>query len=130
MKRKFTFVFLVLILVSFNLFAHKDGHGHSTQKWRINNEAVFADYVKYEDDTVFLMNANHELLSYQLSSLTPKDQKWVLAKYQQVSTADQSPHNPEADSSEDSQTSLWYLLGGSLVLLSLIFFMARRRKII
>jgi hypothetical protein len=139
-----TTLLISFLLAAFCLFAHEGGHGHSSKIWMIDNAPMTAEFVKYEAPNVVLLTADHQLHQFELSTLTPRDQAYVQHKYQQSLVLNRAF---EAQNSEVSTTTnalnillligisslclfvLLYrknrnirLIGGSLVVLSLVAF--------
>ncbi len=128
--RNFKIVFIIAfsILMNFNLSAHKEGHGHPAKTWLIHNEPIIAEFVKYENEQVFLLNADHELNSYDLSFFTSKDQDWILKKHQKLLSLNQASSAPTKTAFVARQSPLWYFIGGMAVCFSLVFYSLKRRK--
>lgn len=109
-------IFLIFSLImTFSLFAHEGGHGQPIRVWLIDDNSVVAEFVKYEDQQVFLMDTNHTIASYRLSTLTKKDQELVLKKHLKTVAINQTSNNARV-----SYNSKFKLLG--LAALALLFF--------
>ena len=120
---KYIITLLVLLVFQISLYAHEGGHGNR-KTWIIDNKPVQAEFLKYEEGKVFFLNDNHNLISYDLESLSSEQQKIILNKNAKVS----SIHNKKETSNHYSYA--FPGIGGILLILSIIFFINRGKNII
>lgn len=120
---------LMLMLNSLQFFAHEGGHGNELKKWNLNNEktTIKADFIKYENNKVWLMDKNHSVKKYDLSSFSAIDQKFIHSKTEFIQTI-----NSKAIQKENSNPSFYLqigllLFGGSLFILS-VYQLSKRKK--
>jgi len=118
---KYIITLLALLVFQISLYAHEGGHGNR-KTWIIDNKPVQAEFLKYEEGKVFFLNDNHNLISYDLESLSSEQQKIILDKNAKVS----SIHNKKETSNHYSYA--FPGIGGILLILSIIFFYKQREK--
>lgn len=121
MQYRFFLTLSTLFFLSFNLFAHEMGHGES-ETWLINNQPVVAEFLKYENGQVFLLDQTHERLSYDLSALSPKHQEVVLKRHKNIVNIN---HGLQKNGIATNDF-YWKLMASFLVLFS-VFLVARKR---
>lgn len=121
MKFNNVFFLIFALFLSLNLFAHEGGHGHPSRVWTINEVPTVAEFVKYEKEKVYLMNAKHELNAYDLSFFSTEEQKWILKNNQRLVAL-----NGIATPSNFS--TFLYLTGGLFVFFSFLLFVSKKRK--
>jgi len=70
------------MLWSLKLFAHQEGHGSTLKEWRLTTQKAIlkADYIKSENNTVWLMDFNHNINTYPVSDFSMKDQKYIATR--------------------------------------------------
>lgn len=122
MQYRFFLTLSTLFFLSFNLFAHEMGHGES-ETWVINNQPVVAEFLKYENGQVFLLDQTHERLSYDLSALSPKHQEVVLKRHKNIVNFN---HGLQKNGIATNDF-YWKLMASFLVLFS-VFLVARKRN--
>lgn len=122
MQYRFFLTLSTLFFLSFNLFAHEMGHGES-ETWLINNQPVVAEFLKYENGQVFLLDQTHERLSYDLSALSPKHQEVVLKRHKNIVNIN---HGLQKNGIATNDF-YWKLMASFLVLFS-VFLVARKRN--
>lgn len=122
MQYRFFLTLSTLFFLSFNLFAHEMGHGES-ETWVINNQPVVAEFLKYENGQVFLLDQTHERLSYDLSALSPKHQEVVLKRHKNIVNIN---HGLQKNGIATNDF-YWKLMASFLVLFS-VFLVARKRN--
>ncbi len=121
MQYRFFLTLSTLFFLSFNLFAHEMGHGES-ETWVINNQPVVAEFLKYENGQVFLLDQTHERLSYDLSALSPKHQEVVLKRHKNIVNINHGLQKNGITTND----FYWKLMASFLVLFS-VFLVARKR---
>lgn len=129
MKLRFTLIVSFSILLSFNLMAHEGGHGQTTKTWMIDGELKVAEFVKYENKSVYLLNINHEVNVYELSQFSEEDREWILNTYQKVSNLNHFKSAPSSKAYNIEENWLGYLLGTFVVFLSLLLYSMKRKRI-
>ena len=89
---KITGAFVILLLISGYVFAHEGGHGESLKHWKLiaANEEIGADFIKYDNNKVWLIDSNHNSKIYSISDFSVDDQNYIKAK----SALIQSLNNP------------------------------------
>lgn len=120
MQYRFFLTLSTLFFLSFNLFAHEMGHGES-ESWVINNQPVVAEFLKYENGQVFLLDQTHERLSYDLSALSPKHQEVVLKRHKNIVNIN---HGLQKNGIATNDF-YWKLMASFLILFS-VFLVARK----
>lgn len=122
MKYKFLLTLSLAFFLGFNLFAHEAGHGES-ETWIINNKPLVAEFLKYENGQVFLLDQAHEPLSYDLAALSPQYQEIVLARHKKILKI----NNGLQKNGIGTNYPYWKLVASFLFLLSL-FLLARKKN--
>ncbi|MEM7602145.1 MAG: hypothetical protein AAF357_12105, partial [Verrucomicrobiota bacterium] len=76
----------MLLLSSLSLSAHRGGHGTPLKKWTLEtkNESFEADFIKYDNNEVWLSDADHRLLKFKLSDFSREDQEYILKRYEMI----------------------------------------------
>ncbi|EPR70297.1 conserved hypothetical protein-putative phospholipid-binding protein [Winogradskyella psychrotolerans RS-3] len=79
---KNTLIIICFLILNSNLYAHEGGHGTPLKQWELTttNEIIKADFIKYENDEVWLMDNNHAIQTFQISDFTEADQKFIKTK--------------------------------------------------
>ncbi|MUU78682.1 YHYH protein [Winogradskyella endarachnes] len=123
MKQILTLTFLFFIQLT--LIAHEGGHGNS-KTWTINGKSVQAELLNYENDKVFFLDKNHQLISYKLEELAPAQQEIVLSKYNKITQF----HGHYSNTHSHSLFN-WVLSGAGVLLLavSLLFYVKQKKPI-
>ncbi len=128
MKLRITLILVFSLLLNFPLSAHEGGHGQPSKVWIINNVPIAAEFVRYENEKVYLLNAAHELNTYDLSSFSKKEQDWILKAHQKSLMVNQLKAIPHALPTKSYQATIGYFLGGLVVFFSLFFYTSKKRK--
>lgn len=123
---------IALIFFSFllctNLFAHKNGHGHLTKTWTINEVQTVGEFVKYETGKVYLMNTEHELNAYELSLFSKEEQGWILENNQRLLALNESKIVVSQKPVFSKAYAFMYFLGGLIMTISLFFLIVKKNK--
>ncbi|WP_405571109.1 YHYH protein [Winogradskyella sp. Asnod2-B02-A] len=79
---KNTLIIICFLILNGNLYAHEGGHGIPLKQWELKtaNEIIKANFIKYENDKVWLMDNNHAIKTFQISDFTEADQKYIKTK--------------------------------------------------
>ncbi|MEM1135871.1 MAG: YHYH protein [Bacteroidota bacterium] len=128
MKSKILILLTFSILSNFTLSAHEGGHGHPLKVWMINEVPIAAEFVKYENEKVYLLNAEHELNIYDLSVFSQKEQEWILETTQKLSALDQVTTTSGGISAISNLNTFGFLLGALIAFFSLFLYISKRRK--
>ena len=70
-------------LISLNISAHDGGHGQA-ELWLIEDQPILAEFIKYENETVYLLNQEGEINQYTLEAFSPKHQQIILTRHQHI----------------------------------------------
>lgn len=122
-------VVLFLILNAFNLSAHEGGHGASQKTWKLttNNESFKADFIKTENNKIWLLDSNHNIKTYAISDFSNDDQKYIQARSELIFSLNNA-QNTVSDSFSYSQVAT-FTLGGILLVLSIILLIKQKKVI-
>tara|TARA_R110002049_G_scaffold271075_1_gene448205 strand:- start:1709 stop:3034 length:1326 start_codon:yes stop_codon:yes gene_type:complete len=126
---KNTIIIIFFLILNGNLFAHGGGHGLPLKQWEIVsvNEIINADFIKYENNEVWLMDVNHRIKIFKISDFNAADQKFIKTKSEFIYSLN-SNNAIEADVLSFSSFS-WVLIGLGIFLLSFsIFKLTKQRK--
>lgn len=123
-------VFLTFILMHCSLFAHEGGHSIPSHTWTIaaTNEQLKADFIGYENSTVWLLDENHQRLGYALSDFNTEDQNYITAKSKELTALNTESHPSTEFSAWKYVKRSLLLLGGILVLFSAFQLYKQRKK--
>ncbi|MDO5970052.1 YHYH protein [Flavivirga aquimarina] len=125
--KKIFFLLFVLIFSS-NAFAHKGGHGTPTKVWKFVNsdKTITADFIKKVDETVYLRNENHEVLTFNYSDFKKEEQQYILERVNWINAKNtiQDKHSAFSSSNE----SIWLVLIGIVLLLFSVFNLKKKRS--
>ena len=129
MKYKILVIFLFILFG--NLFAHEGGHGVLLKQWslRANNEIINADFIKYENNKVWLMASDHSIKTYKISDFSNADQEFIKTKNEII----QSLNGEHISDLKSQSLSKWNILlialGGFLLCFS-AFKLVKRKQIV
>lgn len=114
---------------SFYLSAHEGGHGTPLKVWKLttNVESINADFIKSENNKVWLLDGNHNIKTYPISDFSNEDQKYIQTRTELISSLN-NKQNTVLDSFSYSKVAI--ILVGSILLLLSIIQLIKRRKII
>ncbi|SDL26481.1 YHYH protein [Kriegella aquimaris] len=121
MKNKILLLFFLII--NSNLFAHEGGHGVSLKQWELTttNEIVKADFIKYENNEVWLVDGNHDIKTYKISDFSNADQKYIKTKSEFIQSLNSQP---------PSKLNLSLILLGGCLLCFSIYNLIKRKKVV
>ncbi|WGK69031.1 YHYH protein [Candidatus Haliotispira prima] len=112
---------LFIQLFAFSVFAHEGGHGIPSKTWTLKayNTTLLADFIKKMDETVYLSDADHNLLTFDISEFSEIDQRYILSKSDWIQSAN----------STNSFFTIrnWLLVMGLLFILFVIYIRKRKR---
>ncbi|MEL0650475.1 YHYH protein [Algibacter sp. TI.3.09] len=76
-------ILMILFLFSFgSISAHEGGHELALKTWELitKNKTINADFIKYENGEVWLLDSNHKVNIYEISEFTEVDQDYIKSK--------------------------------------------------
>ena len=120
----------VLIALSLPLQAHDGGHGTPLRTWQLQStqEVFGADFVKLDQLEVWLRDASHDVVKVDLADLSLEDQEYVLGRHRTILALNAERTVSAAAAFSAYPSTRWLLTGGSLLLLSGLVLLTRRRK--
>ncbi len=129
---------LLLLIPSLYLLAHKDGHGTPLKEWNLETEttSLKADFIKFENNTVWLMDINHNVQTYDITDFSAEDQDFIKARNELIQSLNSKQTSEVVVSTSQSQTSnvsylkITLIILGGLLLLFSIFQLVKRKKMI
>ncbi|MGB3467583.1 MAG: YHYH protein [Cyclobacteriaceae bacterium] len=79
-------VIIILLFYSVSLSAHDEGHGTPLHSWQLKAvEGSFkADFIKYDQDEVWLMDPAHRVIKLSFADFSAEDQQYILKKHQMI----------------------------------------------
>ncbi|MGJ8549585.1 YHYH protein [Winogradskyella wichelsiae] len=131
MSIKKSIIINLLLVLSTSLFAHEGGHGTPLRQWKvtISNDIIKADFIKYENHTVWLSDDNHIIKSYPISAFSDADQEYIKTQSQLIKVL-----NSDAIISTKLPSVTYLnkaLIGlGCLLLCFSVFKLVKRKKIV
>ena len=128
-------LFVILLIFSLNVFAHEGGHGTPTKEWNLKsaNEILKADFVKYEQNVVFLRDENQKIVGFNIADFSAQDKKYILGKQELLQSLNSNPKtlnsNPKSEPiNKPTANSTTWLLGFGSILIFLSAFAISTRK--
>lgn len=120
---------VIFFLINCNLFAHEGGHGVSLKTWKVTstNEQISADFIKYENNKVWLLDGNHNIKTYPISDFSNEDKKYIQTRTELIYSLNNA-QNTVLDTFSHSKLPL-IILGSILLLLSIIQLRIRKKII-
>lgn len=130
MKPTIAALFAFSILFSLSLSAHREGHDHSLKTWIVDGAPTLAEFVKYEDEKVYLLDAGHQLSTYALSRFPKNEQRWFLETTQRHAALNHM-ESPAKDSrpTRSSFNYIRILLAALIVLFLFVSYRLRRKTV-
>ncbi|OJJ22338.1 hypothetical protein BKI52_06545 [marine bacterium AO1-C] len=120
---KMTFFFCAI-----SVYAHDGGHGQS-ELWLIDNKPVVAEFLKYQEGKIFLLDKHSEVLSYNLSQLSPKHQALILKRQKSIVRVNEAINHTKGVSFWKTTFPYAIGLGALLVLVSLLLFIKKNKRL-
>ncbi|NNE66553.1 MAG: YHYH protein [Pyrinomonadaceae bacterium] len=123
--------FAILLIVSLNVFAHEGGHGTPTREWNLKsaNEILIADFVRYEQNVVFLRDENQKIFGFDIADFSEPDKNFILAKQELLRSLNSNPKNKPIKKPEANSTNWLLGFGSILVFLSAFAVTTRKTKV-
>lgn len=121
---------IILITISLNLMAHEGGHGVPLKDWTLESkkETFKADFIKYDQNEVWLNDQSHRLLKFSFSGFSAKDQKYILDRHEVILSLNNNKASERAYL-PFSISKIWLILfGGALLLFSTFQFIKRKKR--
>ena len=117
-------IFLIQI-ASFSLSAHEHGHGTPSKTWELEKEGTVlqANFIKETDGVVYLIDENHAVLEFSISSFSKKDQQYIADKSNWIQTANTT--NERSSFYSPNFTRGFIIVGLFMVLFSAFRFVKR-----
>jgi hypothetical protein len=111
------------------LSAHEHGHGTSLKQWELTstNKTINADFVKYENDLVWLMDGNHSVQTFKFSDFSEANQKYIKTKSELIHSLN-SRDAIKADSKSFSIYNIFLITLGILLLFFSVFKLIQQKK--
>ena len=121
-------LFVILLIFSLNVFAHEGGHGIPTKEWNLKsaNEILKADFVKYEQNVVFLRDENQKIVGFNIADFSAQDKKYILDKQELLRSLNSNPKSEPINKPTANSTP--WLLGFGSILIFLSAFAISTRK--
>ena len=121
-------LFVILLIFSLNVFAHEGGHGTPTKEWNLKsaNEILKADFVKYEQNVVFLRDENQKIVGFNIADFSAQDKKYILDKQELLQSLNSNPKSEPINKPTANSTT--WLLGFGSILIFLSAFAISTRK--
>jgi len=121
-------IFIITLMASsLNLFAHEGGHGTPLRDWKLDahEETFKANFIKYDQNKVWLSDDSHQIAGYDISDFSAKDQKYISDRHEII----QSLNNKKASGTGFSNLKIWFILfGGALLFFSAFHFIKRKKR--
>ena len=126
---KNTSIFFFFLILCSSLYAHEHGHGTPLKQWELTstNKTINADFVKYENDQVWLMDANHTVQTFQISDFSEANQKYIKTKSELIASVNSSVA-VKTDSKSTSSFNIGLITLGVFLLLFSVFKLIKQKK--
>ena len=110
--KKLSLIFF-LLLVSLNVFAHEGGHGKPTKEWKLKSatETLKADFVKSEQDVVFLRDENQKIVKFKVAEFSAQDEKHILEKQELLKSLNTRTKSEKINKPTANSTSRLLIFG-------------------
>ena len=131
-------LFVILLIFSLNVFAHEGGHGTPTKEWNLKsaNEILKADFVKYEQNIVFLKDENQKIVGFNIADFSAQDKKYILDKQELLQLLNGNPKTLNSTTKSEpiykptANSTTWLLvLARLLIFLSAFAISSRQTKV-
>ncbi len=124
-------LFTSFALLSFIVLGHEGGHGTPLKEWTLaaNGKSIKGDFVKYEKQSVWLIDENGEIHQFDFYEFSPNDRKYILAKQQRIDSFNRKEQNDVVDRSLVISKRSLAIAGSLLMLLSLIQYFRLKRNL-
>lgn len=118
------------MILNGNLYAHEGGHGIPLKQWALTttNEIIKADFIKYENDKVWLIDNNQAIKTFQISDFTEADQKYIKTKGELIHALNSSTVVEANSQSELNFNGVLIGLGVFLLCFS-VYKLIKRKKV-
>lgn len=119
---------IFVCIVSSPLFAHEGGHGGVLKQWEVTatNKTIKADFIKYENNEVYLMDGNHAIKVFPISDFSSEDQKYIKTKSEFIQSINEK--QPTLLNSQPVSILNSALLVVGVILLGFSIYKLRKRK--
>ncbi|WP_199270213.1 YHYH protein [Algibacter sp. L3A6] len=126
---KNTSIFFFFLMLCSSLFAHEHGHGTSLKQWELTsiNKTINADFVKYENDQVWLMDGNHTVQTFKISDFSEANQKYIKTKSELIASLNSSVA-VKTDSKSTSSFNIGLITLGLFLLFFSVFKLIKQKK--
>lgn len=120
---------IILIIISLNLLAHEGGHGTPFRNWKLASqiETIKADFIKYDQNIVWLSDPSHKIIEYGISDFSAEDQKYILDRHEMILSLNNNKTR-ERNYFSFSNPDNWLILFGCFLLLFAVFQFLKRKK--
>ena len=127
---KNTLIIICFLILNGNLYAHEGGHGIPLKQWALTttNEIIKADFIKYENDKVWLIDNNQAIKTFQISDFTEADQKYIKTKGELIHALNSSTVVEANSQSELNFNGVLIGLGVFLLCFS-VYKLIKRKKV-
>lgn len=126
MKFKILILLMSSFLLSSKLSAHEGGHGYPSKVWSVDSKSIAAEFIKYENGKVYLLDSKHQLNAYDFTSFSDENQDWISEVTKKVSTINKSVA-PQLTTGNYNLSTWGYILGGGLLLLGFFFYSSKKK---
>ncbi len=120
-------LFAILLVLNLNVFAHEGGHGTPTKEWKLEstNKMLKGDFVKYEQNVVFLRDENQKIVGLKIADFSARDKEYILGKQELLQSLNSEP----VDKPKAGSTTWLAGFGAILILFSALAFSTRKTKV-
>jgi len=124
-------LFVILLLFNSNVFAHEGGHGTPTNEWKLNsaNEILKGDFVKFEQNLVFLRDENQKIVGFNIADFSAQDKKYILGKQELLQSLNSNTKSEPINKPKANSTTWLLGFGGILIFLSAFAVSTRKTKV-
>ncbi|WP_055444885.1 YHYH protein [Lacinutrix himadriensis] len=122
-------IIIFFLTLNGNLFAHEHGHGTPLKQWELTstNKTINADFVKYENGQVWLIDGNHTVQTFQISDFSEANQEYIKTKSEFITSLN-SNVTIETDSQSVTSFNIGLITLGVFLLLFSVFKLIKQKK--
>lgn len=124
-------LFVILLIFNLNVFAHEGGHGAPTKEWKLKSasEILKADFVKYEQNVVFLRDENQKIVGIQIADFSAQDKKYIVGKQELLQSINSNTKSEPINKPTANSTTWLVGFGSILIFLSAFAISTRKTKV-
>lgn len=122
---------LILFIFSNSIFSHNNEYNETARSWIVNNKIIKGSYLMYKNDSVFIEQLNHKILSFPIVDFSLSDKQLIKEKINYISHLNKEIAPQKMNYNEGrKQSKLVIILALIIFTLSIILVFNKRLKFI